>query len=251
MTTNTEEWGNIELPGISDEKLFSKDWLKSGRSIEYYSDPKNRFHRAEIARQLCETEDWKQRHKNGVSTEEYRALKSQQNKDRWNNLEWRKWYIENQNKPEIKKKISEKAKEREQNPEFRKKKMEALSLSSKNPLRNKKISEKLSSYYANNPDAKKKVSERTKQAHANRSAEERKAIYDNRSNSVWRENVKKAGRKKAKPMICDGLAFPGVTDAAKYFDVDPGTIGYRRNKFPERYYYISQEEYKKLTGQDI
>lgn len=251
MNTNTEEWGNIELPGLSDEELFSKDWLKSGRTIEYYSDPKNRSHRAKIAKQVRETDEWKQNHKNGVSTEEYRALKSQQNKDRWNNLEWRKWYLENQNKPEIKKKMSEKAKQREQNAEFRKKKMEAIAPTYTDPLRNKKISEKVRAYYVNNPDAKQKVSERTKQANANRSVEEKKAIMEKRSNSIWKENVKKAGRKKAKPMMCDGLAFPGVTDAARHFNVDPGTIGYRRNKFPDRYFYISQEEYIMLTGKDV
>jgi hypothetical protein len=28
MNTNTEEWGNIELPGLSDEKLFKTNWMK-------------------------------------------------------------------------------------------------------------------------------------------------------------------------------------------------------------------------------
>jgi hypothetical protein len=252
MNTNTEEWGNIELPGLSDEELFSKDWLKSGRSLDYYSDPKNRSRRAEIARQVRESEEWKQRHKAGVSTDTYRAFRSQQNKDRWNDLEWREWYLNNHNRPDIKEKMSQRAKEREQDLEFKKRKAEALAPTYIDPARNKKISEKVKAHYKNNPSAKLEISKRAKEIAANRTQEEVQAIMKKRANNgTWKENVKKGGRKKAKPMMCDGMPFPGVTDAAKYFDVDPGTIGYRRTKFPDRYYYISQEEYILLTGKDI
>lgn len=250
--SSDEEWGNVELPGLSDEELFSKDWLKSGRNLDYYSDPKNRSRRAEIAKQVRESEEWKQRHKDGVSTDAYRALRSQQNKDRWNNLQWRAWYLKNHNRSDIKEKMSQRAKEREQDPEFQKTKAQALAPSYIDPIRNAKISEKRKDYFKNNPDAKAAIGASTRLAHANRSKEEKKAIIDKRTNNgTWKENVKKGGRKKAKPMMCDGMPFPGVTDAAKHFDVDPGTIGYRRTKFPDRYYYISQEEYIMLTGKDI
>ncbi len=56
--------------------------------------------------------------------------------------------------------------------------------------------------------------------------------------SQWRENVKVAASKRKRPMICEGKWFAGVVEAATYFKVDPGTIGYRRTKFPEIYYYI-------------
>jgi hypothetical protein len=36
MNTNTEEWGNIELPGLSDEELFKKNWNLSRKSNETY-----------------------------------------------------------------------------------------------------------------------------------------------------------------------------------------------------------------------
>jgi hypothetical protein len=34
MNTNTEEWGNIELPGLSDEELFKKNWTRVAASQE-------------------------------------------------------------------------------------------------------------------------------------------------------------------------------------------------------------------------
>jgi hypothetical protein len=37
--TNTTEWGNIELPGLSDEDLFKKDWNKVAAARERAKDP--------------------------------------------------------------------------------------------------------------------------------------------------------------------------------------------------------------------
>jgi hypothetical protein len=39
MNTNTEEWGNIELPGLSDEELFKKNWTRVAINKERWSDP--------------------------------------------------------------------------------------------------------------------------------------------------------------------------------------------------------------------
>jgi hypothetical protein len=55
--------------------------------------------------------------------------------------------------------------------------------------------------------------------------------------SQWKDNVKVAASKRKRPMVCEGKWFAGVVEAAAYFKVDPGTIGYRRSKFPDRYYY--------------
>lgn len=37
--TNTETWGNIELPGLSDEELFKKDWNKVAGARQRSKDP--------------------------------------------------------------------------------------------------------------------------------------------------------------------------------------------------------------------
>lgn len=39
MNTNTEEWGNIELPGLSDEELFKRHWEAEARARERNNDP--------------------------------------------------------------------------------------------------------------------------------------------------------------------------------------------------------------------
>lgn len=56
----------------------------------------------------------------------------------------------------------------------------------------------------------------------------------------WKENVKVAASKRKRPMMCEGMLFVGVVEAAAYFKVDPGTIGYRRTKFPDRYFYVNE-----------
>jgi hypothetical protein len=39
MNTNTEEWGNIELPGLSDEQLFKKNWNWIAGARQRNQDP--------------------------------------------------------------------------------------------------------------------------------------------------------------------------------------------------------------------
>jgi hypothetical protein len=38
LIPQTEEWGNIELPGLSDEELLSKDWHKVGINKDRFSN---------------------------------------------------------------------------------------------------------------------------------------------------------------------------------------------------------------------
>lgn len=45
----TEEWGNIELPGLSDAELYTKDWTKVRDSAE-----------------LVQTEKWKTAYSQGI-----------------------------------------------------------------------------------------------------------------------------------------------------------------------------------------
>jgi hypothetical protein len=46
MNTNTETWGNIELPGLSDEELFKKDWNRSAAMREVAKDPNSTYSKA-------------------------------------------------------------------------------------------------------------------------------------------------------------------------------------------------------------
>lgn len=44
MNTNTEEWGNIELPGLSDEELFKKKWNLSRKNNQTYQQSMKELH---------------------------------------------------------------------------------------------------------------------------------------------------------------------------------------------------------------
>ena len=43
ITTNTETWGNIELPGLSDEELFKKNWNRIGGVQEAFKKKSAEF----------------------------------------------------------------------------------------------------------------------------------------------------------------------------------------------------------------
>ncbi len=49
MTQDKDQWGNIELPGLSDEELFGKNWNMVRNSAN-----------------LVKNLDWKTNHKNGI-----------------------------------------------------------------------------------------------------------------------------------------------------------------------------------------
>ena len=42
MTNKKDEWGNIELPGLSDKELFEKNWNRIAGVREAYQDPLKR-----------------------------------------------------------------------------------------------------------------------------------------------------------------------------------------------------------------
>lgn len=237
---NSIEWGNIELPGLSDEELFSKDWEKSGRTLEYYSDPKNRKKRAEIAKKVRESEEWKSAHKAGVSTVEYKELRSQQNKDRWEDLEWRKWYLLQLNSDEVKEKMKSSAKAREADPKFKIKKAKALAPTYKDETRNKKISEKRKKFFEENPEERVKLSLRAKENAAKRSDKEKKAIHKKRVENGWLEKCKEAGKKRMKPIMTPAGRFESKKDAVLHYGFDPAMIDYWRKKKPEEWYYIEE-----------
>jgi hypothetical protein len=74
--TNTEQWGNIELPGLSDEKLFGTNWnhvagIKERNSSNTFklsiakrtADPAWREKNARSVRQTTATQKWQDSHK--------------------------------------------------------------------------------------------------------------------------------------------------------------------------------------------
>lgn len=57
MTNEKDEWGNIELPGLSDEELFKKNWHKVGINKERFSnDDFKKKHRDSIIQALNKEE---------------------------------------------------------------------------------------------------------------------------------------------------------------------------------------------------
>jgi hypothetical protein len=56
--TNTEQWGNIELPGLSDEKLFKTNWHLVGVNKEKSNDPEWRKKVATAVKKQFKDKEW-------------------------------------------------------------------------------------------------------------------------------------------------------------------------------------------------
>lgn len=66
---DNEEWGNIELPGLSDEKLFNTNWEKIGQGRHNALDPTWQKKQAEAQERRSKT-DWSKKmlgNKNGIN----------------------------------------------------------------------------------------------------------------------------------------------------------------------------------------
>ena len=62
---NKEVWGNIELPGLSDEELFTKDWNKIAAQQETFKDPKRQETHKEMLKQRSNDPKWNKNVKQG------------------------------------------------------------------------------------------------------------------------------------------------------------------------------------------
>lgn len=66
--TNTETWGNIELPGLSDEELFKKNWNKSRKNnpnflkgiVERNKDSEYNKKKLKALSTVYESKEWKE-----------------------------------------------------------------------------------------------------------------------------------------------------------------------------------------------
>jgi hypothetical protein len=86
--SDNEEWGNIELPGLSDEELFKKNWHIIGiRQTEEY-----RQRMSEIATRQKADETYCVNHKAAMTrlagTKEYSEIQKASKKNIKNNKEW-------------------------------------------------------------------------------------------------------------------------------------------------------------------
>lgn len=90
MNTNTEQWGNIELPGLSDEELFKKNWTKvqigketAQRNLQNPNWHKNQRAADEKRKEFGNSNEWKEYTRQLNQRESWRAnnLKSIQNRD--------------------------------------------------------------------------------------------------------------------------------------------------------------------------
>lgn len=76
---NTEQWGNIELPGLSDEELLNKNWNKiTGAREAVKAREKNGWYEKNILRyeDLQYKERWKSSIKEAYENPELRQLQS-------------------------------------------------------------------------------------------------------------------------------------------------------------------------------
>lgn len=102
-----DEWGNIELPGLSDEELYSKDWNKVAANLERYSNPEYKKRHQESIQKSWQDKQTRNNRLKFWQDEEFKLKIKQQRK-------------EIGNRPEIKEMRKNKMLELHQDPTFKK-----------------------------------------------------------------------------------------------------------------------------------
>ena len=106
--TNTETWGNIELPGLSDEELFKKDWNRVAAMREVANDPNSSYSQAMKTRykdkenlknlnigiqQREQDPNFQKKRLEGIQRrtedENWKTKNAEKNKRKWNDPEYR------------------------------------------------------------------------------------------------------------------------------------------------------------------
>ena len=87
--TNTEQWGNIELPGLSDEELFKKNWIKieigketAKRNLQNPTWHKKPRAADENRKKIGNSEEWKEFTRQLNQRPEWKAKNAEANKKR-------------------------------------------------------------------------------------------------------------------------------------------------------------------------
>lgn len=59
MTKDNEEWGNVSLPGLDDDKLFNTNWNHVAAVRDRNLDPKYHQKKLDALRAVMATQEWK------------------------------------------------------------------------------------------------------------------------------------------------------------------------------------------------
>jgi len=258
------EWGNVELPGMTDDKLHSTNWNQVTAARIRAQDPEwikkiteiNRARMQDLEglakhRAMMKSDEYKKAHQTSTQNEEYRKHKSELSKKMWQDPEYRKVQQQAITTPEVKEKQKVAAQKRETDPEYQKRKKEWSSKFKDNHERNTLISKKRKAYLEAHPEARQELSERAKRNHETRTKEDYDKIHDKRKASGWHAKTIEAGKKKMKPIVTPAGIFPSKKDAVAHYKFDSAMIDYWRRKKPAEWYHISQEQYILLTGKEI
>lgn len=225
---NNEQWGNIQLPGLSDDKLLKTNWNQVTASRERSSRP-----------------DWKEANAKHNKNQRGKSwVRDAKENDDAAYLEWKKLHdagsAKNPDNPEWLAKIQESNRSRNSKPEFI-----------------EKVKSGLKRYAENNSDiikAKNHKSNTNPQHIANRKVGMKE---------FWNDPVASAAARKArsdtnsKPFKTPIGVFPSLTNASLEYNKIKNNKNGRKwlysmmKRYPEEYYYIPKEEYIMLTGKEI
>jgi len=236
---------------LDEERAKSPITKKSQKAINATHQNADRKFDTEYQKkfkELMASEEYLDKVCKATQTPEFRKLKQKQSKESWENPETRKKRIESLNRPEIKAKQSAAAKRREANPEFAKRKKDILKDTYSDPERNKKISEKRKQFFKDNPEHRKLLSEKQLALAATRTKEFHDNIHKKRKESGWEDKVKQAGLNRRKSIVAGGIPFESRLAAIEHYKFDPAMIQYNIKKDPSNWYYITREEYERLTN---
>jgi hypothetical protein len=244
-----DEWGNIELPGLSDEELHSYNWNKSKTKAqkkaitkqweEYWAVPGNReaWHNAVLegqdeewlakvtAKNKAQGQDpvWLakiteiNRQRGANLTDEQRARMSEHSRTMWEDDEYRERMIKE-------------AKERWEDPETRERMIAYTKVPGYSEMMSQRCKEvaqrpEMQEWYKEFNKAKREDPE-----HVKRHAEG----VDKRSKTKeWRDTIK-----RNTIMTPDG-EFESRKAAAEFYNIKPPVINYRMKKYPDQYYYTN------------
>jgi hypothetical protein len=96
MTINKDEWGNISLPGLSDEKLLNTNWNKVAAAKENWIDPKKKTNLLAGRKKLAKNSKWKENNANfnqeRAKTDEYKVLRKDIMEQKYSDPEYKKWH---------------------------------------------------------------------------------------------------------------------------------------------------------------
>ena len=67
-----EQWGNIELPGLTDKELFTKNWNKVRNVSELVKQSEWKLNHAKGIADLCNSKIWREKTSNANKEKAYR-----------------------------------------------------------------------------------------------------------------------------------------------------------------------------------